>query len=194
MTVSDTGIGITDDLQTRIFDRFYQADASETRLYEGSGIGLALTKELTDLLGGAIFVDSQEGKGSTFTVENTGLRRARTRERGWTSGPLPWRTPPFTTLQFVAGNIEMGIPGPGLSGKLPLVLVVEDNADLRNYTSLQLGYDFDVLLAEDGKKGLAAGSPERSGPHRHGHHDAGNGRPGNDRCLTERSTDKTISR
>jgi hypothetical protein len=64
----DTGIGIPADRIEKIFDRFYQVDGSHTREHEGTGIGLSLTKELVELHKGKIEVESEPGKGSTFTV------------------------------------------------------------------------------------------------------------------------------
>jgi PAS domain S-box-containing protein len=64
--VSDTGIGIPEDQQLKIFERFYQVDNRESRLYEGTGLGLSLTKAYIEFLGGNIWVKSEVGKGSTF--------------------------------------------------------------------------------------------------------------------------------
>ncbi|MFQ6107612.1 MAG: sensor histidine kinase [Thermoplasmata archaeon] len=66
--VSDTGIGIAEEEQSRIFDRFYQVDSSSTRMYGGAGLGLSICKEIVDLHGGRIEVESDVGKGSTFRV------------------------------------------------------------------------------------------------------------------------------
>ncbi|MGE5406550.1 MAG: PAS domain S-box protein [Methanosarcina sp.] len=64
--VSDTGIGVDYDQQTKIFDRFYQVDNTVTRMHEGTGIGLAISKAYVELLGGKIWLKSSPGKGSTF--------------------------------------------------------------------------------------------------------------------------------
>jgi signal transduction histidine kinase len=68
MKVSDTGIGIAEDDQCRIFERFVQADSSPSRKYSGTGLGLALAKEYTEMHGGTLSVESKPGAGSVFTV------------------------------------------------------------------------------------------------------------------------------
>jgi two-component system, NarL family, sensor histidine kinase BarA len=68
VSVTDTGPGIPADMQEIVFEKFRQLDASVTREHGGAGLGLAITKELVQMLGGAITLQSEEGKGSVFTV------------------------------------------------------------------------------------------------------------------------------
>jgi signal transduction histidine kinase len=68
MAVSDTGIGMSSDQLESLFEAFTQADASTTRNYGGTGLGMTITRHFTQMLGGEIHVDSAQGEGSTFTV------------------------------------------------------------------------------------------------------------------------------
>lgn len=68
VTVADTGIGISREQQQAIFNEFQQGDADTTRKYGGTGLGLAIIRRLVDLMGGTVFLASEEGKGATFTV------------------------------------------------------------------------------------------------------------------------------
>ena len=67
--VADTGIGMTDEQMGRLFEAFAQAEASTRRNYGGTGLGLAITRHFCEMMGGTVLVESEEGKGSTFTMK-----------------------------------------------------------------------------------------------------------------------------
>jgi signal transduction histidine kinase len=69
VSVSDTGPGIPPEHQTRIFEQFQQVDSSHTRAKGGAGLGLAIAKQIVEMHGGRIWVESTLGKGSTFQME-----------------------------------------------------------------------------------------------------------------------------
>ena len=105
LAVRDTGIGIPQDRMDRLFESFSQVDASTSRRYGGTGLGLAISKRIVELMGGTMWVESEEGKGSTFHIELTAVGGARCR-RGSTataacrssppSGSSSWTTTPPT--------------------------------------------------------------------------------------------------
>ena len=86
--VSDSGIGITPQQQERLFNAFTQADASTTRNYGGTGLGLSITRSFCRMIGGTVSVDSELGKGSTFTMEIPAECKENTRDRK-PAEPLP---------------------------------------------------------------------------------------------------------
>ena len=77
LRVSDTGVGIREEDQQRLFDKFTQLESTKTKRHKGTGLGLAIVKALVGQLGGTIGVESQVGTGSTFSVrlESGGARR-----------------------------------------------------------------------------------------------------------------------
>ena len=77
IAVADTGVGIAQEHQARIFEDFYQVDGSPERAYGGVGLGLSLVKRLTEAMGGSVRVESAAGKSATPTVPLPGLARHR---------------------------------------------------------------------------------------------------------------------
>ncbi|PHN06104.1 tetratricopeptide repeat protein [Flavilitoribacter nigricans] len=153
LSVSDTGIGIPEADRERIFERFYQVDESSTRAYEGTGIGLALIKELVDMQEGQISVDSQSGKGSTFTVIIPLEMKNGEHQEIAMESVLPELNAIYPEVGSAVSNELTTTDKPPVAD-LPLLLLVEDNADLRNYVSAQLADKFQLLVAVHGRQGL----------------------------------------
>ncbi|MCU0343533.1 MAG: ATP-binding protein [Ignavibacterium sp.] len=155
ITVSDTGVGIPKEKLQKIFDRFYQVNGSHTREQEGTGIGLSLTKELVELHKGNIEVESEEGKGSTFIIsiplgtdhlkpdEIVELESDKTEHLITES--IPTDTPVNKTnlldIDLIANTDK------------PILLIVEDNYDVRNYIRNNLNNAYRVIEAVDGEDG-----------------------------------------
>jgi signal transduction histidine kinase/DNA-binding response OmpR family regulator len=151
LRVRDTGVGIPAEHLPLIFDRFHQVDDSRTRRHEGSGIGLALVKELVALHHGHIRASSVLGEGTTFVVELP-LGKAHLQPDELSV------TPPAAVLSPAPHLQPAGAPPLPLASTdeaRPLVLVVEDNPEMRAYIHSCLAADFRVHTAEDGEQGLA---------------------------------------
>ncbi|WP_338662153.1 response regulator [Pararoseomonas sp. SCSIO 73927] len=132
--VADTGIGMSPEQLAKLFRRFTQADSSTTRRFGGTGLGLAITRAFCTLLGGDIKVESEEGKGTTFTIRVPMDMRE--------TGPEP--------------SAEQAMPGvPEDAGGAGLVLVVDDDPASRELLSRFVVRDgFAVRCAHDGEEGL----------------------------------------
>jgi signal transduction histidine kinase/AraC-like DNA-binding protein len=151
ISIRDTGIGIPENQIDKIFDRFYQVDGSHTREHEGTGIGLALTKELVELHKGRIEVESKEGKGSKFKIifqlGKNHLRQEDICEELCTEDIAASEHDEFIdTKEFHKSEIELS--------EKPVLLTVEDNPDVRNYISMILGNEYRIFEAKDGEEGL----------------------------------------
>ncbi len=151
--VGDTGIGIPKAELPHIFDRFYQVDASQTREQEGTGIGLALTKELVELHHGTISVRSVVGKGTEFLIRiPLGSAHLTADEIIAPRTEIGERTSAQWEVHVQSAPVDAGVQTP--DGTRPIVLVVEDNVDVRAYVRQYLVPSYQVLEAHDGKEGV----------------------------------------
>jgi signal transduction histidine kinase/DNA-binding response OmpR family regulator len=169
--VADTGVGIPMERLEKIFHRFYQVDDSHVREHEGTGIGLALAKELVEVHHGHITVTSEPGKGSTFRVrlplgkehwkEEEVVEEAESAE----GRPGAVALPP-QEVSAVEERVEEkrereegegeDVLDESSGDSRSLVLIVEDNADVRSYIQAFLTREYRVEEAEDGTAGLEA--------------------------------------
>lgn len=171
--IADTGIGIPPDQIPYLFDRFRQGDSATDRAYEGSGLGLAVAKELVEMHGGQITVDSVQEEGSTFTIwlptgcahlppENVIEVPAESEIAGadveladleteLQDSATPTDAPSPSTDNIP--NLEMAAEPENPEQKK--ILFVDDNADLRTYVaSILKGEGYQVLLARNGAEGI----------------------------------------
>ncbi|MFD2416812.1 SpoIIE family protein phosphatase [Amycolatopsis pigmentata] len=150
LRVSDTGVGIPAEELPALFQRFHQVRGVTGRSHEGSGIGLALVRELARLLGGDVEASSRPGEGSTFAV------RIPVREAGGAAAEA--EEPVFAgrqayvdeARQWATGVTSAPEPGTGADR----ILVAEDNADLRRYLSGLLEPSYEVTVASNGDDAL----------------------------------------
>lgn len=167
--VADTGPGIPEPLLSRVFERFFQADGVERRRGRGSGIGLALAKELAELHGGSLTAESTPGRGTTFTLElPTGEDHFRpdSIERRRSFVPIDGSDRRLRELALTApvapdrdGGVESrGEPRPSgdtlVAGRRARVLVVEDEGEMRSFLVRLLEPHHDVVEAADGEAAL----------------------------------------
>ncbi|HEX7705636.1 MAG TPA: two-component regulator propeller domain-containing protein [Thermoanaerobaculia bacterium] len=154
VAVSDTGPGIAPEDLERIFERFVRS-RSDAPLQQGTGLGLALARQLTRLHGGTIEVDSSPREGSTFRVRlprsndplvDAGLPAATGPDFNFTSGEGPEIHPIAESLADASGEIGQ---------RDTLVLVVDDDDDVRRYVTVVLETSHRVVTARDGAEGLA---------------------------------------
>ena len=157
--ISDTGEGIPEDQLHKVFDRFFQVDNSVKRAYGGSGIGLALVKELVNLHKWDIAVTSRQGRGTEFTLsipmekENPDQSETQSDRAHADSAPpangSEENVPAYNTEPTVAAK-QSG----SRNGNKPIVLVVDDSEDVRKYLTGLLHNNYNVIGAADGEEGI----------------------------------------
>jgi signal transduction histidine kinase/DNA-binding response OmpR family regulator len=146
LAVADTGPGIAAEHLAHVFERFYQVDESNTRAQPGTGIGLALAKELVELHGGSIAVESRGGAVFTVTLP---LGRAHLRDD---------QIAPEIGVRLQTPRLEsdpdLQVEPSEPAGELPTLLVVDDSADMRTYVRAHFESRYRVLEAGDGADGI----------------------------------------
>ncbi len=152
IAVSDTGAGIPAQKLPYVFDRFYQVEDYSRPGYEGTGIGLALVKELVELHHGSVEVQSTEGKGTTFTISlplgTAHLDQTEIAEEE----SIP--SPPEVKVRPEIDSPIIDEPQLKELSDEPRALIVEDNSDLRSLVRNQLSPAYRVIEAENGMAGL----------------------------------------
>lgn len=161
LAVKDSGPGIPADMHSLIFERFQQVDNSTTRQCGGTGIGLALVKELTGLMDGTVTLESEVGKGSRFCVRlplaHEGVPAAESVEPPVLGEALESREASLRRMRFMEHAQETalheGEPEQETeSNPLPVALVADDNPDLRTYITELLEDICAVHVASDGEQ------------------------------------------
>lgn len=164
LTVSDTGIGIPEDKLNKVFDRFYQVDDSSRRAYGGSGIGLALVKELIDLHKWDITVESEPGKGTQFSIKiPPGDSHLNENQKVFADSELPNAVDGRSSTEILQAVEIKGTEKINAERTQTLeqqnsgstILIVEDSEDVRIYLTGLLKENYNILLAENGERGLS---------------------------------------
>lgn len=170
LCVEDTGVGISEKNLPFVFDRFWQADGSSKRKYQGVGIGLALVKELTEIQGGKASVKSAEGKGTTFTIElpyekaDVGPRApvgapkqtfdAELVRKGTVSSE-EWLSNLYRRAElFPATLAKRTQTAPLAQNGKPTVLIADDEPDMLRFLSSQLQGNYHVVAVVNGKEAV----------------------------------------
>ena len=160
LKVKDTGIGIPEEAIHEIFNRFYQVKKSKSAYYEGTGIGLSLMKDLIILMQGEIFVESGLGNGSCFTVrlpiddsykdESQTTGTTEEIEQSRFERLKNYAINAFETIQITDPEFEQK----KISTDAPIILLIDDNLDIRNYIIQQLQGKYCFEQAANGVEGL----------------------------------------
>ena len=176
LTVSDTGVGIPAADLPRMFERFHRVEGQRGRTHEGSGIGLALVRELVHLHGGDVRVDSEVGRSTTFTVtipygeartpagaaETARDLTTATRATAFVAEALRWLPAAADADAAILREAEDATPlGVAPAARTARVLVADDNSDMRDYVRRLLSPYYFVEMVGNGAEALEAIRRER---------------------------------
>ena len=160
LTVRDTGVGIPQEELPKVFERFHRVEVSRGRTQEGSGIGLALVRELVKLHNGTVTVSSVDGEGSVFTVSlprgkdhlpPERINAARTLT-STSLGAAPFVSEALRWLPHAADGDGPPLTSETAKSDKPFhIVLADDNADMRDYVTRLLGDRYDVLAVADGQ-------------------------------------------
>jgi PAS domain S-box-containing protein len=175
LQVRDTGVGIPEEDQGQVFERFHRIESTQARTFEGTGIGLALVQELVKLHGGTVRVESAVGAGSTFTVTIPSGKEHLPAERIHSAPTLAStiiRAEAYVEEARRWSGSESGVAGevamlgkqappspsfePSPDAKRELIVLADDNADMRQYIARLLNERYEVHAAVDGLQALEA--------------------------------------
>ena len=171
-TVSDTGTGIAKSEIPRLFERFHRIEGARGRSHEGSGIGLALVQELVKMHEGHIAVESEERKGTAFTIsiplgtahlarQPAAAAAPTARATAFVEEALRW-LPGLTDREEFASDADLSDLPPALrESRRTKILLADDNADMRDYVSRLLSLRHDVEAVADGQTALEAALERR---------------------------------
>jgi PAS domain S-box-containing protein len=171
LAVTDTGTGIPADELPRLFERFHRVEGARGRTYEGSGIGLALVQELTRLHGGSVTVESEYGQGSTFRVsvpagvshlpkqQIGGVRTQASTGLGahpFIEEALRWLPSKAPVQDAIIDDASPAGQSTTPEAQRALVLLADDNTDMREYLARLLSAHYRVEAVADGEAALKA--------------------------------------
>lgn len=145
LKVKDSGMGISKEQLTTVFDRFYQTPTTNQHQSTGTGIGLALAKELVELMDGTIKVESEIEEGTTFTVVLPIRNKARIQN------PIKLTHPHKTNVLKATRETTIQFRS---TDDLPSVLLIEDNLDVLKYLEMTLKDHYKLITATNGKIGI----------------------------------------
>jgi signal transduction histidine kinase len=166
LIVTDTGVGIAEKNLPFVFDRFWQEDSSSKRKFSGVGIGLALVKELVEMMRGNVIVQSREGKGATFIVKLP-YQKADAAPKPATSPLVVTKNGTEASEEWLANLYRRAELFPAVAAaqnagtkffarrtQHPVVLVADDEPDMRKFLRSQLADDYEIIEATDGLRAL----------------------------------------